>query len=135
MGQSQKMRLARFIMGGIMKRLCVCGELVEKGETCICQQAKIKARQREADAKRGSAHARGYNQKWRIESKRFLALPGNERCACGCGRPANVVDHKVAHKGNKALFWDKTNWQAMNVACNSRKNVRHEGGFGRKPAP
>lgn len=30
-----------------------------------------------------------------------------------------------------ALFWDRSNWQAMNVACNTRKAIASEGGFGR----
>ncbi len=26
---------------------------------------------------------------------------------------ADVVDHKVPHKGDMALFWDKSNWQSL----------------------
>jgi len=44
---------------------------------------------------------------------------------------ANVVDHIVAHKGDAALFWNRSNWQPMSDRCNSRKAVREEGGFGR----
>lgn len=33
-----------------------------------------------------------------------------------------------------ALFWDRSNWQPMNIACNTRKAIRSEGGFGR-PLP
>ena len=57
-------------------------------------------------------------------------MPGNERCACGCGRVANCVDHDRAHKGDMRLFWDRSNWVARNIACNSRKAARFEGGFG-----
>jgi len=42
-----------------------------------------------------------------------------------------VVDHIVAHKGDKALFWSRSNWQPMAYGCNSRKAVREEGAFGR----
>lgn len=108
-------------------RICSCGRVVPSGQRCACQVAKAKA----YDASRGSAASRGYGGSWRKESKAFLALPGNERCACGCGRVANVVDHAIAHKGDQELFWRRSNWRAMNLACNSRKAVATEGGFGR----
>ncbi|MBN9471892.1 MAG: hypothetical protein J0J10_24280 [Bosea sp.] len=51
------------------------------------------------DASRGTAAQRGYSSSWRKASAAFFALPGNERCACGCGRIANMVDHIRAPKG------------------------------------
>jgi 5-methylcytosine-specific restriction endonuclease McrA len=86
-------------------------------------------RQRLPD-ERPSAARRGYGGKWRQAAKTFLAMPENARCACGCGRPANMVDHRIAHKGDMKLFWDRKNWQPMNVLCNSRKAVLTEGAFG-----
>ena len=83
-----------------------------------------------AEARRPSARARGYNREWQRESKAFLALPGNRLCACGCGQAADMVDPRVAHKGNMRLFWDRSNWQPMNRRCNSGKAAREEGGFG-----
>jgi 5-methylcytosine-specific restriction protein A len=112
-----------------MRRLCACGNLVPKGERCPCQVDRKAEQQRAADAKRPSAHARGYDREWQRESKRFLGLPGNDLCACGS--PATLVDHRKAHKGDQRLFWDPANWQPMCRPCNSRKNVRQEGGFGR----
>ena len=79
---------------------------------------------------RPSSRERGYTGAWAKASKAFLALPGNERCACGCGRPADMVDHIVAHKGDQRLFWDRTNWQPYNRRCNARKAAATEGGFG-----
>ncbi len=110
-------------------RRCACGYTVAHGERCPC------ARRRHADAKkrqreRPSARARGYSSKWERESKAFLALPENRLCACGCGRTANVVDHKQAHKGDQRLFWSRSNWQPMARGCNSRKAAKTEGGFG-----
>lgn len=43
---------------------------------------------------------------------------------------ANTVDHIVAHKGDRKLFWDMNNWAASCGPCNSRKAAKHEGGFG-----
>ncbi|TIL83794.1 MAG: HNH endonuclease [Mesorhizobium sp.] len=42
-----------------------------------------------------------------------------------------MVDHIKAPKGDMTLFWDRTNWQPYNRGCNSRKNIKSEGGFGR----
>jgi 5-methylcytosine-specific restriction endonuclease McrA len=92
--------------------------------------AAYKAR---AEANRPTATQRGYGSQWRRESRRFLALPGNEHCACGCGRVANMVDHIVAPKGDPKLFWSRSNWQPFNIACNTRKAIRCEGAFGNKP--
>jgi 5-methylcytosine-specific restriction enzyme A len=80
--------------------------------------------------RRPSAARRGYSQKWREASKAFLANPENFWCACGCGRTTDMVDHKIAHKGDMKLFWDRSNWQPMNRRCNSRKGVLTEGAFG-----
>lgn len=108
-------------------RICSCGKVVASGQRCQCQRAKA----RTYDAKRGTAAQRGYTSSWRKASAAFLAQPGNERCACGCGRVANMVDHRIAPKGDQSVFWDRSNWQPFNVACNTRKAIRSEGGFGR----
>jgi len=83
-----------------------------------------------ADLKRPSARQRGYDSKWEKESKAFLALPGNQWCACGCGKLADMVDHRIAAKGDQKLFWSRSNWQPMARACNTRKAIQSEGGFG-----
>lgn len=108
-------------------RICSCGRVAPSGQRCACQVAKAKAH----DAKRGTAASRGYGGNWRKASAAFLAEPGHERCACGCGRVANMVDHIRAPKGDMALFWDRSNWQPFNVDCNRRKAIATEGGFGR----
>lgn len=107
--------------------ICACGHRIPAGTRCACAVKRA----RESEAKRPSASARGYTASWSKESKRFLALPGHDRCACGCGRVANMVDHITAPKGDQALFWDRSNWQPFNLDCNRRKAIRSEGGFGR----
>jgi len=114
-------------MNGRAPRLMSCGCVVPYGTTCQHYRADRAA----VDRRRPNARARGYDSKWERESKAFLALPGNELCACGCGRSADMVDHKVAHKGDKKLFWSRANWQPFNLICNRRKAVRLEGAFGR----
>jgi 5-methylcytosine-specific restriction endonuclease McrA len=79
-------------------------------------------------AGKGGANARGYTYEWQKERERFL----KEHPLCQCPdcdegrirlRPANVVDHKVPHRGDEALFWDESNWQAMNEDCHRKKTA------------
>lgn len=108
-------------------RICSCGRKVAFGVQCICQRE----RKIERDRKRPNANARGYDSKWQRASKEFLSRPENRFCACGCGRIADCVDHKQAHKGDMRLFWDRSNWRPMAIVCNTRKAISQEGGFGR----
>jgi len=114
-----------------MNRITACGCSVPKGQRCSHEQARSTQRQRSNDAKRGSAASRGYDAEWARESKAYLAALGSPLCACGCGRPADMVDHKVAPKGDMRLFWNRSNWQPYAGVCNRRKNIMIEGGFGR----
>lgn len=107
-------------------RICTCGRKVPAGDTCQCQRDRA----REREARRPSAAARGYGSKWRRESRAWLAALGAPKCFCGCGRLADTVEHKQAHKGDHRLMWDRSNWQPAFGACNNRKAARHEGGFG-----
>jgi 5-methylcytosine-specific restriction endonuclease McrA len=99
-----------------------------KAHTGTCRQRDAFTRERKArfDRTRPTASARGYDATWRRESKAFLAEPANRYCACGCGRVADVVDHKVPHRGNQQLFWDRRNWQPMNHHCHNSAKQRHE---------
>jgi 5-methylcytosine-specific restriction endonuclease McrA len=107
-------------------RICQCGLKVASGAVCICQQR----RKAESDQHRPSARVRGYDRLWEEATRAFLAIPSNRYCACGCGRLSNMVHHKVAHKGDKRKFWDRTNWAAYHSRCNSRECASSEGGFG-----
>lgn len=109
---------------------CPAGHPPYRGKHCpVC----TKARRDRYEKQRPSARQRGYSTEWQKAAKAFLAEPGNELCACGCGQPAEVVDHIVPHKGNRALMWNRSNWQPMTRACNSRKAAAQEGAFGRNP--
>jgi 5-methylcytosine-specific restriction protein A len=43
---------------------------------------------------------------------------------------ATVVDHILPHRGDRVLFWDRSNWQALSKKCHDRKTAEHDGGFG-----
>lgn len=92
-----------------------------------------KQKRREDDARRGSAAARGYGPEWRRASKAFLAEnPLCVRCLSKDVITASqVTDHKIPHRGDMRLFWDRKNWQALCKDCHDEKTAKEDGGFGR----
>lgn len=107
-------------------RICRCGHRIASGTRCPCEQKRDAQRKAAFDKTRPSASQRGYDGRWQRERKAFLALPENRLCACGCGRPADTVDHKIRHRGDQRMFWDRSNWQAMNSHCHNTKKQRAE---------
>lgn len=94
-----------------------CSDLCETG--VFCKDHAMYA----TDHVRGNARERGYDTHWR--RARGLFLRQNPLCV-ECQRngkltPATVVDHIVPHRGDKALFWDKQNWQPLCKSCHDRK--------------
>lgn len=39
---------------------------------------------------------------------------------------ASVVDHSVAHRGDKTIFWDRSNWQSLCVPCHSSEAQKRD---------
>lgn len=78
------------------------------------------------DALRGGAYARGYDARWRKARAHYLRQ--HPLCAeCrqnGKLTPANVVDHIIPHRGDKAQFWDQKNWQPLCKRCHDQKTGR-----------
>lgn len=65
-----------------------------------------------------------YSYRWQQARKRFLAdrpFCEGECKAANRVTLATVVDHIVPHRGNRALFWDESNWQPLCQSCHSRK--------------
>lgn len=103
--------------------LCHCGRTIPHGQRCACQIASTRARNRRHDATRPTAAQRGYNGAWRKARAAFLAI--HQHCAM-CHAPATVVDHINPHRGDKALFWDRQNWQPLCAPCHNRHKQRQE---------
>ncbi|MGV3679684.1 MAG: HNH endonuclease [Acidovorax sp.] len=98
--------------------------------------------QQQYDAKRGTAHQRGYTSAW--QKARDGHLRNNPLCDDHQKRgqlvPAEVVDHKVAPKLKEAnesgdperiaaarlLFWDRKNWQSLCKSCHDSVKQRIE---------
>ena len=85
-------------------------------------------RRRESDGRRGSAASRGYGHKWRKARERFLnENPLCKRCLeADVIEAATVVDHIVPHRGDRELFWDETNWQALCKAHHDYKTATED---------
>ena len=64
---------------------------------------------------RKSARQRGYTTAWDKARKAFLV--SHPLCVMceqqGHVTPATVVDHRIPHRGDMALFWDRDNWQPL----------------------
>lgn len=84
------------------------------------------------DRYRGNSSQRGYDSKWR--KARIAYLKEHPLCVeClkeGRVEPATVVDHIKPHRGDKKLFWDKSNWQPFCKRHHDIKTAREDGGFG-----
>lgn len=94
-------------------RICGCGYRIASGERCPCERR----RKAEADARRPTARERGYDSKW--DTERAAYLKAHPKCV-RCPAPAAVVDHIVPHKGDRKLFWSRSNWQPLCGACHNR---------------
>lgn len=92
-------------------------------------------RKADADKRRPSARARGYDSKWERARLQFLAdHPLCVHCAAEDEprtTPASVVDHIIPHRGDMKLFWRRSNWQALCKYHHDLKTAREDGGFGR----
>lgn len=85
------------------------------------------------DRYRGTASQRGYDSQWRKARLGFLR---KHPLCVDCLKAdkveaATVVDHIEPHKGDKELFWRRSNWQALCKSCHDAKTVKEDGGFGK----
>lgn len=107
-----------------------CRALVQSARYCPTHEALTR---KAADAKRGSAHERGYGKRWQSASKGFLRQhPLCVRCKDqGTTAAAQVVDHIKPHRGDMTLFWDRSNWQPLCKRCHDIKTATEDGGWGK----
>lgn len=79
-------------------------------------------------ASKGTANQRGYNYAW--QKARLVHLAAHPLCLycerAGKVAAATVVDHKVPHRGDKALFWDRSNWQSLCKSCHDEVKQAEE---------
>ncbi len=77
---------------------------------------------------RANTAERGYDNRWRKARKIFLKLhPLCVKChEEGKLTKATVVDHIIPHRGDKDLFWDESNWQALCKSCHDKKTMTED---------
>ena len=79
-----------------------------------------------AETERGNANKRGYGYKWQIAREAYLKE--NPLCieceAMGRIRLATDLDHKIPHRGNMTLFWDRDNWAGLCKSHHSAKTAQ-----------
>lgn len=70
---------------------------------------------------RPTATQRGYGSAWaKAKAAHLLSHPNCVMCAeHGRQTKATVVDHITPHRGDQALFWDRSNWQSL---CTTHHN-------------
>lgn len=92
------------------------------------RQERLKVSRAKAQTSPEAAAARRLyaDPRWVAASRRFLRR--HPLCA-DCGElggvePATQVDHIERHRGDRRLFWDRSNWQALCQRCHSRKTAR-----------
>lgn len=96
-----------------------CNELVN-GSRCSRHAKQL-------DRSRGTARGRGYTHDWEKERAEFLRQ--NPWCAIKgsrCSKRATVVDHRIPHRGDMKLFWDRLNWQPACKPCHDSDKQREE---------
>jgi 5-methylcytosine-specific restriction protein A len=98
-------------------KICACGRSIPFEAQCQCQKQRERERKARFDARRPSARERGYDARWDRERAAYLKL--NKTCR-RCGEPSTTVDHIQPHRGNRALFWNRGNWQPLCTTCHSR---------------
>jgi len=105
-----------------------CPVLIPSNERYCKEHKKL------MDKSRPNANQRGYDARWR--KVRLQYLRENPLCVeClkeGKVTPATVVDHIKPHHGDKELFWDRNNWQALCEYHHNVKTAKEDGGFGNK---
>jgi 5-methylcytosine-specific restriction enzyme A len=104
-------------------RICSCGKVVPSGAICPCQAKRATERKARFDKTRPNSSERGYSRDWEKARKTFLSM--HPYCV-RCGARANVVDHKTPHRGDQAIFWDKSRWQPLCTPCHSGAKQREE---------
>lgn len=93
-----------------------CGCVVPSGQRCQHMIARDRERKARHDQHRPSARQRGYDGKWQQARAEFLKA--HPRCT-RCGAPASVVNHRTPHKGDRKLFWSRSNWEAVCTPCHN----------------
>jgi len=105
-----------------------CKQLHNQKRCPICEPE----RRKQSASRREQEHLHLYSTDWK--KLRLMILMEQPLCVeCkshGRLTPASVIDHVTPHKGDMALFYDRSNLQSLCTSCHSAKTAREDGGFG-----
>lgn len=75
-----------------------------------------------------SRESRGYDRKWKRYRLSFLSRhPLCVMCTTkGLVTAATIVDHRIPHQGDMAIFWDTSNHQSLCKPCHDGEKARQE---------
>lgn len=112
-------------------KMCACPGCGRAVDGRYCSE-----HQRPVSLYKGTKRRRSDSYNWMYRTSRWtrerrLYLDENPFCVA-CGATATIVDHITPHRGDEALFWDRTNWQSMCMSCHSAKTLRENNFFHRK---
>ena len=100
-------------------RFCTrCRSAHPAGIECPAARA---ARLADIDRQRLGPRQRGYDSTW--EKARAAFLQAHPSCVV-CGQPATDVHHSAPHRGNQAVFWDRSQWAPLCHAHHSSATMR-----------
>ena len=106
-----------------------CTQMVQGKRYCDEHEKKTV---KDYERRRGTARERGYDSRW--DKARRYYLKRHPLCVICLANDkttaANEVDHIIPHKGDKELFWDSGNWQALCKSCHSKKTAKEDGRWG-----
>lgn len=107
-----------------------CPRLVDHGRR-YCD-AHTKAHRKQANDARPDYRKWYGHAPWKRARRAFLVeFPLCVRCEAKRRiTPATEVDHIKPHKGDRELFWDRTNWQSLCKECHSAKTMSEVTGRG-----
>ena len=101
-----------------------CGRIAEENGYCKAHQYHAK----QAGYVRDKSVQGMYTHKWSKTSKDYLAdHPWCEDCAKrGVYTVGTEVHHKIKHRGNTTLFWQRDNCVGLCTSCHSIRTRRGE---------
>jgi len=110
-----------------------CIELTNDGYCKAHMQQEIEKR-KAYDKSRPTYHSWYSTARWKLMRLNYLWLnPLCVECSkSGVIKPSSIVDHIKPHKGNKNIFWDVSNLQALCKQCHDIKTAKEDGGFNNK---
>lgn len=113
------------------KRFCLqpgCPNWAEHRGRCAGHQVADRSDQARQWHRLYDAEWRRYRRQYLLEHRTCMDPFGEH----GLLVIASVVDHVIPHRGDRELFWDSANHQALCRLCHDRKTAAEDGGFGNR---